>query len=109
MLELWVDALPEDSADIDATTCQDFLRLIENQSVVLCTEKTNTEWNNFVSEWQAIFDKTLGIGKFEACRTYWLMPRSKEKNPEITTLKPSYQKLQTNSFASHWNGNKSLL
>ena len=81
MLELWVDALPEDSADIDATTCQDFLRLIENQSVVLCTEKTNTEWNNFVSEWQAIFDKTLGIGKFEACRTYWLMPRSKEKKP----------------------------
>ena len=81
MLELWVDALPEKLAKIDATTCQDFLRLIENQSVVLCTEKTNTEWNDFVNEWQTIFDKILGIGKFEACRTYWLMPRSKEKKP----------------------------
>jgi hypothetical protein len=81
MLELWVDALPEKLAKIDATTCQDFLRLIENQSVVLCTEKTKTEWNDFVNEWQTIFDKILGIGKFEACRTYWLMPRSKEKKP----------------------------
>lgn len=79
MLELWVDTIPEDSADIDTTTCQDFLRLIENQSVVLCTEKTNTEWNAFVNKWQTVFDEILGIGKFEACRTHWLMPRSKEK------------------------------
>ncbi len=80
MLELWVDSIPEDSANCNSTTCQDFLRLIENQSVVLCTEKTNTEWNAFVNKWQIVFDKILGIGKFEACRTHWLMPRSKEKS-----------------------------
>jgi hypothetical protein len=81
MLELWVDSLPQDSAEINTDTCQDFLRLIEKQSVILCTEKTNTEWNALVGKWQTVFDKTLGIGKFEACRTYWLMPRSKQKIP----------------------------
>jgi hypothetical protein len=81
MLELWVDSIPQESAEINSDTCQDFLRLIENNSVVLCTEKTNTEWNTFVVEWQTFFDKTLLIGKFEACRPYWLMPRSKEKKP----------------------------
>ena len=82
MLELWVDTVPEDSSNCNPTTCQDFLRLIENQSVVLCTEKSNTEWNAFVSKWQTIFDEILGIGKFEACRTHWLMPRSKGKKPD---------------------------
>ena len=81
MLELWVDTIPENSSDIDTTTCQDFLRLIETHSVVLCTEKTNTEWNAFVNKWQMVFDEILGIGKFESCRTHWLMPRSKEKTP----------------------------
>ena len=84
-------------------------RLIENQSVVLCTDPI-TDWNNSLSKWQTIFDKTLGIGKFEACRTAGECLVPKKKNPEITTLKPSYQKLQTNSFTeSHWNGSKSLL
>ena len=81
MLELWVDSLPQDSAEINTDTCEDFLRLVEKQSVILCTEKTNTEWNALVSEWQTVFDETLGIGKFEECRTYWLMPRSKQKIP----------------------------
>lgn len=79
MLELWVDTVPENLAEINTTTCQDFLRLIENHSVVLCTEKTNSEWNSFVNKWQVIFDEMLGIGKFEACRTHWLMPRLKNK------------------------------
>ena len=39
-----------------------------------------SEWNTYVNNWQVFFDDVLGIGKFEACRTYWIIPRFKPKS-----------------------------
>jgi hypothetical protein len=90
MLEIWVDNLPENPRDYQKTTCDDFLTLIQQQHIVICTTIERQHWSSKqYKEWKDFFDDVLGIGVFDRYRSIWQMPIQKEKNQdsyEATTL-----------------------
>ena len=90
MLEVWVDELPDDSKNYQKTTCNDFLNLIQQQHVVICTTIERPQWSsNHYKIWKDFFDNIFGIGIFNQHRSIWQMPIHKEKNQdsyEATTL-----------------------
>ena len=80
MLELWVDDAPQPTDSCKERTCRDLLDLIEQNVVILCTEKTRTEWTEKYKEWRTFFDNILGHGYFERYRQIWLNPLFKSKS-----------------------------
>jgi len=105
MLEVWVDELPDDSKNYQKTTCNDFLNLIQQQHVVICTTIERPHWSsNHYKIWKDFFDSMFGIGVFNQHRSIWQMPIKKEKSQdsyEATTLlcKPAEELLRLTIYS----------
>ena len=57
MLELWVDDIPTNDAVANIETCRDFMRLIRDHNIQICSSSSQTEWSKHITKWQEFFEK----------------------------------------------------
>jgi len=80
MLELWVDEIPMNDVGAVKETCRDFMRLIRDHNIQICSSSSQTEWSKHITKWQEFFEKNELSGDFLESIAYWKMPMFKEKS-----------------------------
>jgi hypothetical protein len=82
VLQIWFNEPPSKGVKLNEKTCQDFLKFVMSNHIVICTSRTGDQWTTLLDKWKSVFDKTLGVGKFEDARPRWMMPVI-EPRPEL--------------------------